>query len=327
MKKFLLNIGLFAVVIAIVAVAGDYVISSGLRKTTIRKFAVWNDIYNGNNLDNDLVIIGASSCWAHYNPIILDSILGISSYNLGIDGHSWNPCQPLRYNTYVRYAKRKPRYVLVNIDMGTFGSMGNNAPYEREQFFPYFWQDDSLITAIQDFKEISFTDRYCPVWRYIGYRTLIEQGVTSFFGKKHFIDDGVYKGHRGNTYLWDRASLNTMDSITIGYEPFVVDSMLSFIAQRKAEGQVVALVKTPIYHELQDRFTNYSEMCARYDSIAQVAGVELINYWNHPIVQDSTFFCNSTHLNKQGANVISIQLAHDLDSLGILDLDSLGVIQ
>lgn len=317
MKKFLLNIGLFVVVLAVLAVIGDYMISSGLRKTTIRKYAVWNDIYNDNNLDNDLVLLGASSCWAHYNPAILDSILGISTYNLGIDNHPWSPVIPIRYNTYIRYAHKKPKYVLINIDIATFNS--KTGPYEREQFFPFLGEDDSLISQVENCKEFTWGERYLPIWRYIGYREEIQNGVTSFFGKKKFKDDGVYKGHRGNTYSWDRASLNTMDSIPLEYNYEAVVSMLQFISDRKAEGQVVLLIKTPVYNELQERLTNGDEMCARYDSIALVADVALLDYWNHPVVLDSTYFCNSTHLNKQGADIISVQLALDLDSLGIVD--------
>lgn len=315
MKRFFRDITLFLGLILCIAIIGDIIVSRGLRKTTIRPYAIWNDIYNGNNLDNDLVFIGASSCWAHYNPCVIDSILGISSYNLGIDGHSWYPCQPLRYNTYIKHT-HAPKYVIINIDMGTFGVM--KQPYEREQFFPYFWIDDSLISQIRETKEITFMDRYCPIWRYIGYRKWIEIGVASTFGKQHFEDDGVYKGHRGNTYAWDRASLNTMDSVTIDFNQVVADSLLKFISQRKTEGQTVVLIKSPVYYELQERFTNRSEMCARYDSIASMAGVRLLDYWNHPIVHDSTFFCNSTHLNREGANAFSLQVANDLDSLGII---------
>lgn len=301
-----------------IAVVGDIIVSRGLRKTTIRPYAVWNDIYNGTNLNNDLVFIGASSCWVSYNPVVFDTILGISTYNLGIDGHNWYPCQPLRYDTYMRYAEKKPKYIIINIDMGIFGIM-DEPMYEREQFFPYFWLDDSLVTQVRDMKNISFMDRYCPMWRYIGYRKWIETGVASSFGKKHFEEDGVYKGHKGNEYPWDRASLNTMDSVPIAYYPAYADSLLQFISQHRADGQEVVLVMSPVYHELQERFTNREEMCTRYDSIAKVAGVELINYWSHPMVQDSTYFYNSTHLNKRGANLISERLAHDLDSLNLIE--------
>ena len=315
MKKFLLNIGLFVVVLAVLAVIGDYMISSGLRKTTIRKYAVWNDIYNDNNLDNDLVLLGASSCWAHYNPVILDSILGISAYNLGIDGHCWTPCQPLRYNTYMRYAKQKPKYVLINIDMGTFGLM-DYPQYEREQFFPYFWTDDSLISEIQEFKEVTFMERYCPLWRYIGYKSDIENGVASFFGLQHLYDDGIYKGHRGNDKdAWDRASLNIMDSIILEHESAEIESFVNFICSRKKEGCLVVLIKSPVYYELQERFVNREEISELLNSIARVTEVTLLDYWNHPAVQDSACFYNPSHLNKQGADLISTQLAHDIDSI------------
>lgn len=314
MKRFLTDILLFLVMALGIASVGDLIVSRGLRKTTLRKFAVWNDMYNRHNLDNDLVLIGASSCWAHYSPRILDSILHISTYNLGIDGHPWYPCQPLRYNTYVRFTK-PPKYVIVNLDMGTLGMQ--KQPYEREQFFPYFWLDDTLVSEIRECKEISFMDRYCPIWRYIGYRSLIEVGVASSFGKSSFEDDGLYKGHRGNITPWDRASLNTMDSVTIGHENAVVDSLLHFIAQRKSENQKVVLIKTPIYYELQQRFTNREEMCHLYDSIARVADVGLLDYWDHPVVYDSSYFCNSSHLNKRGAEIISLQLAYDLKGIGV----------
>ena len=316
MKRFLRDILIFVVLILGIAIVGDIIVSRGLRKTTIRPYAVWNDIYNGNNLNNDLVFIGASSCWASYNPVVFDTILGISTYNLGIDGHSWDPCQPLRYDTYMRYADKKPKYMIINIDMGTFGIM-NEPMYEREQFFPYFWLDDSLVSQVKEMKEFSVMDRYCPVWRYIGYRKWIEAGVASTFGKKHFEDDGVYKGHRGNEYPWNRASLNTIDSVTIEFYPEEVQLFIQFIEKRKEEGQIVILAKSPVYYELQERFTNREEMNIRYDSIAKVADVVLLDYWNHPIVQNSTYFYNSTHLNKRGANLFSTQFALDLDSLGI----------
>ena len=317
MKYFLREILLFVIMFLSIAVVGDIVVSRGLRKTTIRPFAVWNDLYNDNNLNNDLVFIGASSCWSSYSPMIFDSMLNISTYNLGIDGHVWYPCQPLRYYTYLRYAIKKPKYIVINIDMGTFGTM-KEPMYDREQFFPYFWLDDSLVSQVKDMKNFTLMERYCPIWRYVGYRKWIEVGMASSFGKEHFEDDGLYKGYRGEYSKWDRASLNTMDSVIIEYESAYVDSLLQFIALCRAEGQKVVLVKNPVYHELQERFTNRDEMRIRYDSIANVAGVELLDYWNHPIVHDTTYFVNSTHLNKKGSDLISVQLAHDLDSIGFI---------
>lgn len=313
MKRFLFDILLFALLVLGIAIVGDLIVSYGLRQTTIRKYAVWNDIYQGNDLDNDLVFVGSSSCMVGFNPLIVDSILGISSYNLAINGHAWYPCQSLRYDTYVHYAKQ-PKYVVIVIDNSTFSI--DDTPLEREQFFPYFWMDDSLISSIRSCKEISFMERYCPMWRYIGYRDEIENGVLSTFGRKHFDDDNIYKGYVGYDYSWDRTRLDNLTTIHLDVYPDIVNSFLLFIEQRKKAGQIVVLVNRPEYYEVLDHYTNRDEMAALYDSIAAVAGVEYLDYWDEPsIVRDSTYFYNTTHLNIIGSEFMSIKFAHDLDSL------------
>lgn len=314
MRKFFRDISLFIILVFLIAICCDYVISTGLRKTTIREFAVWNDIYNKHNLDNDMVFIGASSCWAHYNPAIFDSTLNIRTYNLGIDGHSWYPCQPLRYNTYIKHSQSKPKYVIINIDMATLGS-NTNFKYEREQFFPYFHVDDSLVNAVKDTKDFSILDIYLPLWRYIGYRKIIENGTLSFFGKTKFEDDGVIKGYRGNTYSWNRSSLNNYDSITIIENQYTLDSLIQFIRSRKKEEQEVILVKSPIYKPLQQKITNKENFNSLCDSIADFTNSILLDYWDINISVDSTYFYNPSHLNAQGSNYFSTRIAHDLDSI------------
>lgn len=315
MKRFLRDIGLFIVMIAMLAVGLDLMVSFGLRQTTIRKYAAWNDIYNGNNLDNDLVFLGASECWTSCNTYIIDSVLHISSYNLGIDGHPWGPFPLLRYNTYIRYT-HQPRVIVITLDMGTLDK--SDQPYEREQFFPYRWTDDSLISAIRESMELTILDRYCPMWRHVGYREEIEHGIASFFGKQGFEDDGVYKGYRGNTIAWSRASLNSMDSIETKCDREVADDLIQFAKQRKAEGQIVVFVKPPLYSELQDRFTNKRQLSKLFDSIAAEVDAPLLDYWDLEVVMDSSYFYNPSHLNKKGSEQMSIRLAYDLDSLDII---------
>ena len=319
MKQFLRDIGLFFVMIAALAIVDDAIISTGLRKTTIRKYAVWNDIYNGKNMDNDLVFMGASECWAQCNTQIVDSILGISSYNLGIDGHPWGALTRLRYDTYIRYAK-KPGIIVITLDIGSFNHLQD--PYEREQFFPYFWLDDSLSSAACEYKNITLAEHYCPMWRYIGYRDEIENGVFSFFGKRHFNDDGVYKGYRGNTYGWNQASLGTMDSISIDCYADVVDDMIKFSKQCKSEGQKIVFVKPPIYRTLQERLTfefrsHFENVC---DTLTATVGVPVLDYWNLDMTQEKAYFYNPSHLNKQGTDIFSTRMAHDLDSLEIITI-------
>lgn len=311
MKKFLIKILIFSLAIGCVAFCADMLISYGIRQTDSRKYAAWNDIYNEINLNADIVVIGASSAWSSYNTHIIDSVLNLSSYNLGIDGHPFVPCQSLRYNTYLRHSAL-PKYMIINIDIGTLGVLSE--PYEREQFFPYF-NDDSLVSQISSIKGISLIERHCPLIRYYGYREEIELGIYGLFGMKPYFDGGMYKGFRGNEYKWDRAFLKTKKTMEINWEKECVDSLIYFIKENQKRGISVVLSKNPMYFELQNVITNIDDANSLYDSIAKVVNVNLLDYWESDISKDSSYFYNSTHLNKIGAKKFTLQLTHDLDSL------------
>ena len=111
MKKFLVRLGVWLLILVVVAVAVDAMVTTGLRKVDTRKYAVWNDIHKG-GIDADLLVVGPSQAWCSYNTYVMDSMLGLNSYNLGIDGHSLH-FQLIRYKTYRRF-NPKPKEVLLN---------------------------------------------------------------------------------------------------------------------------------------------------------------------------------------------------------------------
>jgi hypothetical protein len=84
MKKFLVRVTLFLFAAFICATLLDVFLSSRLLKNKNRIFASLNQIYT-DSTDYDLVINGSSRAWVQYDPIIIDSILAINSYNLGFN--------------------------------------------------------------------------------------------------------------------------------------------------------------------------------------------------------------------------------------------------
>lgn len=315
MKRFVKELVVFVLFLFVVMIAVDCAISSGLRKTTIRKFAVWNDIYNRNNLDNDLVVLGSSCAWCSYNTYIMDSMLNCNSYNLGIDGHAWD-YYLIRYNTYRRFSSQ-PKTIIIDIDVGAMGNSADSQ-YEREQFFPYFF-DDSLVSLVKDDKEFSLFDRKCPLIRYFGYRDLIDNGILSFFGKQQFEDDGLYKGFRGNEYPSDESSFASIDRMLMSNDSVSVKSIMHFIDEMDSLGTKVCMVKIPTYFKLLNRCDNLTVMNSLYDSIANSTKAILFDYWNSPICYDSTCFYNCSHLNKKGSELFTTKLCHDIDSLQLLN--------
>ncbi len=292
----------------------DYMISSGLRKTDIRKYAVWNDVYSG-QINADLVVLGSSRAWCGYNTFILDSLLHCNSYNLGLDGHNFD-MQLVRYETYCRY-NSKPKMVIINTDyLSTLGILSDER-YEREQFFPYIC-DNTLISAVKDVKDISIVDRMIPLCRYFGYRDDIEAGIQAFFGKTEFADGGMYKGYRGNDYAWNVAPLPMAGTpIAESCDMDIARKMNLFVEQARKEGEKVVFVKSPVFepfYQVSDVHTSDSVFTA----IATMCSVPILNYYSCDISFDSSNFYNYTHLNKKGSELFTMKLCHDLDSLGLV---------
>lgn len=314
-KKFLLRFLLWCLVGLVIAISVDFMISSGLRKTDIRKFAVWNDIYKG-GLHPDLVVIGNSMAWNGYNTFILDTVLSIDSYNLAIDGHQID-YQLLRYDTYRRF-NAKPKVIVINVSFGGVFEITADSRYEREQFFP-FVLDDTLMSVVAKTKGISFFDRRLPLFRYFGYRELVEDGIASCFGKKEFPDGGVYKGYRGDELVWKRGVLDQEGVRHLSISVKDVELLNGFVGDAVSEGTKVVIVKYPVYLPARQKYENIEETDSVFLSISECHHVPILNYTFSSICEDSTNYNDPTHLNKKGSEVFTMQLCQDLDSLNVLE--------
>lgn len=314
MHRFLRVFLVWSVFAFLGAVSLDAVITTGLRKADLRKYAVWNDIYHG-NAGADLLVMGSSRAWCGYSTIIMDSLLHCNSYNLGFDGHPLD-FQLIRYETYRRF-NPKPRVILLNTDF--LSTLGNSADsqYEREQFFPYI-DDSKLIRQVQDVKRITFWERYFPLLRYFGYREDMENGVRSFLGKTAFPDGGMHKGYRGNVYRFSRGTaLDADTTYFIHSDNEAVSALRNFVSHACEEGIKVYFIKSPVYVPLIGKFGNVSETDSLFAEIAQEYHLPVLDYYRAPFCYDSTFFSNPSHLNRRGAELFSSRLCEDLLELGI----------
>ncbi len=309
MNKFLIKIILFSLIIFGLAYTVDSVISKGLQKTDLRVYQAWNDIY-ASNIKSNAIILGSSRAWCQYSPKILDSIMGLDFYNLGIDGHTID-YQLLRYNTYRRYCP-KPKYIIHNVEFSTLSI--TNSGYEREQFFPYVF-DDSLINEVSKVKNITFIDKHIPLIRYFGYRSLFELGVKSYFGKKHFFDGGLVKGYRGNKYNWNGSELNKIKTIKFERDSIAIKLFDNYLEKTKSEGIKIILVFAPIYIEGAKKIVDYNGMYSLYKNLADKYNFLLLDYTNDSISYDKSNFYNATHMNQKGAEIFSKKLANDIKAM------------
>jgi hypothetical protein len=312
MKRLIVRTILFAVSIWLLLFVLDSVITSGLRKTEISNYQVWNDIY-ASKIHSDVIIMGSSRAWEQYNPRILDSIVGLNFYNLGFNGQ-WIDYQINRYNAYRRH-NPKPKFIIQNIDFLTLRI--TNSVYAKEQFFPYLF-DDSLVSVVEKIQKISWLDKNVPFIRYFGYHYVIQDGVLSYFGKKNFAGGGLYKGYRGEDLQYDGSELKKIDTLFCEREPAAIKMFDDFLYRCQLEGIKVILVSAPIYSAAKRKIFNLSGFNSLVADMTRKHNLQLLDYVNDPISNDSTFFYDSTHLNKKGAGIFSAKLANDIKKKGLL---------
>ena len=310
MKKYILNTLLFAIVSLIFAFAFDTIISSRLRQNQNRIFANWNQIYN-DTTNYDLVINGSSRAWVQYDPFIIDSILHINSYNLGIDGSPINR-QIIKYQKYCDLHKA-PKYLIQNIDLGTMAILYG---YEREQFFPYFFFDREILQQIDKYEKFSFMEKYFPCYRYLGYEDVLIEALFND-NKGHYFDF-IEKGYKGHNRKWDGFQLAKQEDVECACDTNAIKIFEDFLNKVTLEGTKVIFVYAPVYHEVRAKMINEQQMFDMYDSIAKKFDIQILDYNDIPMCYDTTYFYNGTHLNKVGAEMFTTKLAHDIDSLGLL---------
>lgn len=310
MKKFLVRVLLFLFVVFICATLLDWFLSSRLLKNRNRMFASWNQIYN-DSTNYDLIINGSSRAWLQYNPIILDTILGTNSFNLGIDGSPINR-QIIKYNKYIEL-HRNPKYLIQNID---FVTMAIRYGYEREQFFPYFIHDRNLIRDLDKYENFSLAEKYIPCHRYLGEDDVLLEAL--FEDNKGHVFEFLTKGYYGNNDRWNDSTFATIDSVICSCDTFALRLFIDFIKQTTKQTTKVLFVYAPIYVGVREKMVNEEQMFAMYDSIAEKFDIPILDYNDIPMCYDTTYFYNATHLNRIGAELFTTKLAHDIDSLGLL---------
>lgn len=305
MKRFIANIALMGGILLCLSWVLDITVSSMLQHNTDRKYISWGDFTN-EQIEADLVIMGASRAWVQYDPKVLDSTLHITTYNMGIDGSPLNR-QICKYNIYTYYQKKKPDYIIINID---YFALEWRDGYEREQFFPYMMKSypRSEIRKVEPFSKLEL---YVPLYRYI-----MHQGLAYYFMRNE--KESLYKGYAGQDKEWDPTAFNQTTSFHFSSDVRTLEMIEHFLEERKAEGAEIVFCYAPIYEGFTRKIDNQQAMNVTYQEIADRYEIPIIDYTYDAMCSDTTLFYNAMHLNKRGAEIFSAKLAHDLDSLGII---------
>lgn len=309
MKQFLKTILLLTCILLVLNVVLDILFTKALNRSQGIVYREWNNIIH-NTVDADLLVVGSSRAWVQYDPYIMDSVLSVNSYNLGLDA-SHIQRQIVKYEVYRHYQKKKPSILIINFDY--WGDWEINY-WQREQFFPYLVYP-YIRKAITRREPFSKAELYLPMYRYYKQGIASLTKCTATENKK--VKGSWYKGYLANELMWDGSRLAEIDTIRFSSLPDVVDEFDEFLAGLQKDGIKVIFVSSPIYIGATERLVNPDDFYAFRDSLSTKYNIPVLDYIYDDICYDTTYFYNATHLNKTGAQKFTMELAHCIDSLGL----------
>lgn len=285
-----------------VSLVADSIITKHIRKLPTRNVVLWNELLSS-NINVDMVYIGSSRAMNSYNPQVIDSILGIKSYNLGMMAQFFD------YNYFMydilKQFNRKPKYVVWDVFYRTLDETG---PWCDFQYTPYI-NDTKLYHNLKSYQNtISFFDRIIPLYRY--YKYTIFDFPIKWFSK----DSCFYNGFVPNYNKWDDGNLEQLEKeeIVSSFSEKGIYFMHKAIKEMKSEGTTVILVYSPFHEMGREKVKDFDKTADIFQTIAQEEGILFLNYLNDSINNDTSCFVGAVHLNEKGAGQFSKKIAQAL---------------
>lgn len=311
MKRFLYNVFVFSAFLLVLAWGLDYVISKGLLKMEDYRFMSWNEMIKG-DVNADVVIMGNSRGFSHFEPWTIDSICGTCTYCLGLGGYSIT-VETLKYYCYRLYNK-KPKYIIQNVDY--FTMRNNSAPHQHqsEQFLPLIYDHRMHKELLRvGYRPI---DIFLPLYRYFGYQMVIKNGILEFLGVKHYVNNPSRAGHHYETGYWNGSELAKMDTIMASMDSIGKKHFEDYMETCSKEGIKVILVNSPVYAGATRKTKGLDNVNAYFDSIAKKNNTVYINYTeNYELCEDTANFCVSVHMNPKATHQFSVDFANNMKQL------------
>lgn len=307
MKKFLIKIAVFSVALYGFAWGMDYAISHGLYQMDDYRFISWREIGQG-DINADVIVMGNSRALSHFEPWTIDSITGMSCYNIGLGGYSIT-VDDLKYR-YYRFYNQKPKLIILQIDAATLRYDYAPHNHQSEQFLPLIY--DKRIHPEMRRVGYSWLDLHCPLYRYWGYQMVIKNGLLEFLGLKHYV---CYPSRQGLHYengVWNGTELAKLKTIHAKFDTEGQSYFESFMQRCADEGTKVLLVNSPTYIGATNKTIGLDAVNAYFDSIATAYHTEYWNYENDPLCYDTANFVVSVHMNPKATHRFSIDFANRL---------------
>jgi len=313
MKKLIFKSTSFLAGFFLLALMIQLLLFFAIRRIHIGDFGVLNAIANG-MINTEMLICGSSRGYVHYNPVILEKTTEISCYNISANGSDLGVQLPI-LKWYLE-KNRTPRFLVQNIDV--FTEEIDPVIYEPFKFLPYL-NNNSLFQGLSRIDKRWWLHKYIPCSNLIYFgkdfqSNLIKELYQSLYKKKDYLIRGYFP--RKNSKFNDTYASDFLRRHAAGFHYSLSQAYKEYLGElinicRNHHIQLV-LVICPEYAKFMALQTNRKEIIDYYVRLSQDNGLWFFDFSHSEVCHNREYFYNFTHMNSEGADKFSRELASEL---------------
>lgn len=291
MGKFLKNSAWFLgfVIICICLLQG--IISFRIKDKAITGYDNWNST---SNVNADLVLLGSSRCWAHFDPHFFEATYHLKTANIGMNGHSELTASILRLENYLSKNKA-PKFAILSFDPSIApGNFENNTNFVNKNNYARFaFLPSKKNGDLVNYFKFDFREKYLPLYALFKYQ-LVEDAVT-------LKNSTIFKeGFELNDEHWDTVKNPVSGAMK---KHFIKDDEIPLLKKQLLQLKSICTknnirllcIQTPAYKSNYD-----TSVFKKSAAICKSLNISFIDANSVAIRENINNFYNSTHLNKNG---------------------------
>ncbi len=255
------------------------------------------------NVNSELVFLGSSRCWAHFDPFFFENEFGLKSTNIGVDGHSEISMAYIRLLDYLK-VNVPPKYAILSFDPfmsgGDISKPGNKI--HKDNFARYAFVPLNNNWEIVRYFGFNKWEKYFPLYSIFKYKQL----ANCLF--QNNISTYVKYGYERHDAQWDTLKNPIVDRMK---QEYIIDKQTNEVKEALSllnklcsnNGIKLICIQTPVYKSI---FNVKSFEIPK--TICTDLGIVFIDANYVSIRTDIKNFYNSNHLNIKGITAMNNKL-------------------
>lgn len=250
-------------------------------------------------VDSEITVWGASTARVHFDTPMMQEKLGVSCFNLGLDGTPFQQYSGM-LEEYIDYSQNGKVLVLA-IDINGLGTRG--ALYQGFAWMHHLG-NDYVFEAIKSIDEdAAIKSRYVPLYYLTTYdRRFLGRCLKWVYVGPDIEPELGARGFHANDVKWQTNQHGRYQkNFNVAIDQEVIRKMRRVIRSAVERNMRVVVVVPPCYQGVREMITNLALFRQAIDSFRD-ENVSVLNYLDNKICSERDYFSNYTHLNSKGAS-------------------------